>query len=143
MQHYVFNQTVPLATHQNLTFSITVPPDRFFNPQLQQLHVSAFDHFKFDWTADNMDDCKQKHIPLQTNFAVILRAKAMKAYQDRNPTPVDPSNAHAEQSRFDQNTARRAEAIPSAREARAAQENLSSIHQRKVRPTRCENARST
>ena len=70
-----------------------------------------------------MDHCKQKQILLPTNLAVILRTKALKTYQDLNATPVEPSNAHSEdaaneQSRFDQDTARRAELIPSAREAR-------------------------
>ena len=60
------------------------------------------------------------------NFLVMLQTKATKAYPDPDPPEVAPIDPHAadaavEQTRFDQDTARRAEIIPSAHEARSVQ----------------------
>ena len=61
-------------------------------------------------------------------FLVTLQTKAMKACPDPAPTAVAPIDAHAvdvaaEQARFDQETARRAEIIRSAQEARCLRQN--------------------
>ena len=60
------------------------------------------------------------------NSLVTLQAKATKAYPDPDPpvvAPIDPkaANAAVEQTRFDQDTARRAEMFRSAQEARSIQ----------------------
>ena len=60
------------------------------------------------------------------NFIVTLQTKAMKAYPDPDPPAVAPIDAHAanavvERTRFDQETAPRAEIIRSAQEARSIQ----------------------
>ena len=60
------------------------------------------------------------------NFLVTLETKASKAYPDRHPPAVAPIDPHAadaavEQTRFGQDTARRAEIIRSAQESRAVQ----------------------
>ena len=60
------------------------------------------------------------------NFLVTLQAKATKAYPDPDSPAVAPIDPHAadaavEQTRFDQDTARRAEIIRSAQEARSVQ----------------------
>ena len=57
---------------------------------------------------------------------VTLQTKATKAYRDPHPPAVAPIDPHAadaavEQTRFDQDTARRAEIIRSAQEARSVQ----------------------
>ena len=68
------------------------------------------------------------------NFLVTLQTKASKVYADPDPpvvAPIDPHAADAavEQTRFDQDTARRAESKRSAQEARSVQirVNLSKI----------------
>ena len=60
------------------------------------------------------------------NFLVTLQTKAMKAYPDPDPPAVAPIDPHAadaavEQTRFDPDTARRAEIIRSAEEALSVQ----------------------
>ena len=57
---------------------------------------------------------------------VTLQAKATKTYPDPDPSvvaPIDPhaADAAAEQTRFDQDTARRAPILRSAQEARLVQ----------------------
>ena len=47
-----FFQTLPLATRQNLELSVTALRDRFFNPQLQELHVLKLEFLKFDSKTD-------------------------------------------------------------------------------------------
>ena len=59
-------------------------------------------------------------------FLVTLQTKATKAYPDPDPPAVAPVDAHAadavvERTGFDQETARRAEIIRSAQEARSVQ----------------------
>ena len=59
-------------------------------------------------------------------FLVTLQTKAAKAYPDPDPPAVAPIDPHAEdaaveQTRFDQDTARRAEIRRSAQEARSVQ----------------------
>ena len=110
-----FFQTLPLATRQNLELSITALRDRFCNPQLQELHVLKLENMKFDSKTDTPE-----------NFLVMLQTKATKAYPDPDPPAVAPIDPHAadravEQTRFDQDTARRAEIIRSAQEARSVQ----------------------
>ena len=60
------------------------------------------------------------------NFLVTLQTEAMKAAPDPNPPAVAPSDGHApdaavEQTRFNKETARRAEIIRLAQEARSPQ----------------------
>ena len=60
------------------------------------------------------------------NFLVTLQTKETKAYLDPDPPALAPINRHladavVEQTRFDQNTARRAEKIRFAQEARSVQ----------------------
>ena len=110
-----FFQTLPLATRQNLELSITALRDRFCNPRLQELHVLKLENMKFDSKTDTPE-----------NFLVTLQTKATKAYPDPDPPAVAPIDPHAadravEQTRFDQDTARRAEIIRSAQEARSVQ----------------------
>ena len=59
-------------------------------------------------------------------FLITLQTKAMKAYPEPNLPAVAPIDGYApdaavEQSQFDQETARRAEIIGSAQEARSLQ----------------------
>ena len=73
------------------------------------------ENLKFDSKTDNPE-----------NFLVTLQTKALKAYPDPNPPAVAPiddaaPDAAVEQTRFDQDTARRAEIIRSAQEARSNQ----------------------
>ena len=110
-----FFKTLPLATRQNLEFSITALRDRFCNPQLQDLHVLNFENIKFDSKTDTPE-----------NILVTLQTKATKAYPDPDPPAVAPIDPHAAdavvgRTRFDQETARRAEIIRSAQEARSVQ----------------------
>ena len=112
-----FFQTLPLATRQNLELSITALRDRFCNPQLQELHVLKLENMKR--SVDSKTDTPE-------NFLVTLQTKATKAYPDPDPPAVAPIDAHAadsvvERTRFDQETARRAEIIGSAQEARSVQ----------------------
>ena len=95
--------------------SLNALKDHFFNPQLQELHVLKHENLKFDPKSDNPE-----------NFFVTLQTKAIKAYPDPDPPAVAPINGAApdeavEQTRFDSDTARRAEIIRSAQEARATQ----------------------
>ena len=115
MLPYDFFQTLPLATRQNLELSITALRDRFSNPQLQELHVLKLQNMKFDSKTDTPE-----------NFLVTLQTKATKAYLEPDPPAVAPIDPHAadaavERTRFDQDTARRAEIIRSAQEARSVQ----------------------
>ena len=108
-------QTLPLATRQDLELSIAALRNHFCNPQLQEIHVLKLENLKFDAKTDNPE-----------NFLVTLQTKAFKAYPDPNPPAVAPIDAAApdaavEQTRFDQDTARRAELIRSAQEAREHQ----------------------
>ena len=110
-----FFQTLLLAIGQNLELSITTPRDLFCHPQLQALHVFNFESMKFDSKTDTLEI-----------FLVTLQTKAMKAYPDPDPPAVAPIDAHAadaaaEQTRFDQDTARRAAIIRSVQEARSLQ----------------------
>ena len=110
-----FFQALPLATRQKLELSITALRDRFCNPQLPELHVLKLENMKFNSKTDTPE-----------NFLVTLQTKATKAYPDPDPpvvAPIDPHAADAavEQPRFDQDTARRAEIIRSAQEARSGQ----------------------
>ena len=110
-----FFQTLPLATRQNLELSITALRDRFCNPQLQELHVLKLEIMKFDSKTDTPEI-----------FLVTLQTKATTAYPHPDPPAVAPIDAHAadavvEQTRFDQETARRAEIIRSAQEACSVQ----------------------
>ena len=110
-----FFQILPMATRQNLELSITALRDRFCNPHLQDLHVLKHENMKFDSKTDTLE-----------NFLVTLQRKATKAYPDPDPPAVAPSDPYAadaavEQTRFDQDTARRAEIIPFAQEARSVQ----------------------
>ena len=104
----LFFQTLPLATRQNSELSITALRDRFCNPQLQKLHVLKRENMKIDSKTDTPG-----------NFLVTLQTKATKAYPDSDPPTVAPIDPHAadavvEQTRFHQDTARRAETIRSA-----------------------------
>ena len=103
-------QTLPLATRQDLELSIAALRNHFCNPQLQELHVLKLKNLKFDAKSDNLE-----------NFLVTLQTKAFEAYPDPNPPAVVPIDAAAERTRFDQETARRAEIIRSAQEARSHQ----------------------
>ena len=109
-----FFQTLPLAARQNLELSITALRDRFCNPQLQELHVLKLENMKFDSKTDTPE-----------NFLVTLQTKATKACPDPDPPAVAPIDPHAadavEQTRFDQDTARRAEILLSSQEARSVQ----------------------
>ena len=110
-----FFQTSPLATRQNLELSITALRDRFCNPQLQELHVLKLENMKFDSKIDTPE-----------KILVTLQTKATKAYPDPDPPAVAPIDPHAAdavvaRTRFDQETARRAEIIRSAQEARSVQ----------------------
>ena len=110
-----FFQTLPLAARQKMELSITALQDRFCNPQLQELHVLKLENMKFDSKTDTPE-----------NFLVRLQTEATKAYPDPDPPAVAPIDAHAadavvERTRFDQETARRAEMIRSAQEALSAQ----------------------
>ena len=110
-----FLQTLLMATRQNLELSIAALRDRFCNPQVQELHVLKLENMKFDSKTDTLE-----------NFLVKLQTKATKAYPDPDPPAVAPFDPHAadaavEQTRFDQDTARRAERIRSAQEARSVQ----------------------
>ena len=110
-----FFRTLPLATSQNLELSITALRDRFCNPQLQELHVLKLENMKFDSKTDTPE-----------NFLVTLQTEATKAHPDPDPPAVAPIDAHAadavvERTRFDQETARRAEIARSAQEARSVQ----------------------
>ena len=108
-------QTLPLATRNDLAVSLEALRNHFCNPQLQELHVLKLENLKFDPKTDNPE-----------NFLVTLQTKAFKAYPDPNPPAVAPTDGAAadaalEQTRFDQDTARRAEIIRSAQEARSNQ----------------------
>ena len=110
-----FCRTLPPSTRQNLEPSKTVLWDRFCNPQLQALHVLKLEKLKFDSRTDTPE-----------NFLITLQTKETKAYPDPDPPAVAPLHPHAadaavEQTRFDQDTARRAEIIRSAQEARSVQ----------------------
>ena len=110
-----FFQTLPLATRQNSQLPITALRDRFCNPQLQELHVLKLENMKYDSKTDTPE-----------NFPVTLQTKATKAYPDPDPSAVAQIDPHAadaavEQTRFDQDAARRAEIIRSAQEARSVQ----------------------
>ena len=127
-----FFQSLPLATRQSLELSITALRDRFSNPQLQEVHVLKLEIVKFDSKTDRPENFL---VTLQTktkfdsktdrpeNFLVTLQTKT-KAYPDPDPlaaAPIDPHAADAavEQTPFDQDTARGAEIIRSAHEARS------------------------
>ena len=86
--------------------------NRFFNPQLQELHFLKLENVKFDTKTDSRENC-----------LVTLQRKATKAYPDPDPQTVAPFDPHAgvEQTRYDQGTARRAKIIRSAQEARSVQ----------------------
>ena len=110
-----FFQTLSLATRQCLELSITALRDRFCNPQLQQIHVLKLENLKFDSETDTPE-----------NFLVTLQPKATKAYPDPDPpniAPIDPHAADAtvKQTRFDQDTARRAQNVRSAEKASSVQ----------------------
>ena len=107
-----FFQTLHLATRQNLEFSITALRDWFSNPQLQEINVLKLEIMKFDSNTDTPE-----------TFSVTLQTRATKAYPDPDlpvVAPIDPHAADAavEQTRFDQDTARRAEIIRSTQEVR-------------------------
>ena len=107
--------TLPDATRQDLALSLNSLKDHFCNPQLQELHVLKLENLKFDPKTDNPEF-----------FLVTLQTKALKAYPDPDPPAVALINGAApdaavEQTRFDSDTARRAEVIRSAQEARATQ----------------------
>ena len=106
---------MPLAIRQNLKLSKTALRDRFCNLQLQESHVLQLKNMNFDSKTDTPE-----------NFLVTLQTKAMKAYPDSDPPAVAPGDPHAvdaavEQTRFDQDTTRRAEIIRSAQEASSVQ----------------------
>ena len=107
--------TLSDATRQDLNLSLNALKDHFCNPQLQELHVLKLENLKFDPKTDNPE-----------NFLVTLQTKALKAYPDPDPPPVAPidgaaPDAAVEQTRFDSDTARRAEIIRSVQEARSIQ----------------------
>ena len=104
-----------LCLWQHVKLSITALRDRFCNPQLQEKHVLKLDDMKFDSKTDTPE-----------NFLVTLQTRATKAYPDPDPPAVAPIDAHAadavvERTRFDQETAHRAERIRPAQEARSVQ----------------------
>ena len=110
-----FFQTLPLTTRQVLEFSITALRDRFYNPQLQELHVLKREYMKFDSKTETPE-----------GFLVTLQTKVTKAYPDPDPPPIAPIDPHAadaavEQTWFDQNTAHSAEITRSAQEAGSVQ----------------------
>ena len=110
-----FFQTLPPKTRQDLELSKTGLRDRFFNRQLQELHVLKLENMKFDSKTDTLE-----------NFLVTLQTKATRAYRDPDSPAValiDPHAADAavEQTRFDQETARRAKILCSAQEAHSVQ----------------------
>ena len=74
-----FFQILPMATRQNLEFSITALRDRFGNLQLQKLHVLKLENMKFDSKTDTPE-----------NFLVTLQTKATKSYPDPDPPAVAP-----------------------------------------------------
>ena len=101
-----------MATRQKLELLISALRDRFCNPQLQELLVLKLENKNFDSKTDTPE-----------NFLVTLQTKARKAYPNPDPPAVSPFDPHAaetavEQTWFDQDTARRAEIIRSAQEAR-------------------------
>ena len=70
---------------------------------------------KIDWKTDSLE-----------SFLVTLKTKTTKEYPDPDPpaiAPIDPHAADAavEQTRFEQDTARRAKTLRSAQEARSVQ----------------------
>ena len=104
-----------MGTRQSLELSITALRDRFCNPQLHELHVLKLKNMKFDSKTDTPE-----------NFLATLQTKATKAYPDPDHPAVAPIDPHAadavvERTRFDRETARRAEIIRSAQEARSVQ----------------------
>ena len=104
-----------LATRQKLKFSVTTLRYRFWNPQIQQLHVRKLEKVKFYSKTDTLE-----------NFLVRLQTKATKTYPDPDPPVVAPIYQHAadaavEKTRFDQETARRTETKRSAQKARSVQ----------------------
>ena len=110
-----FFQTLPDATRADLDLSLTALRDRFCNPHLQELHVLTLENFKFGSKTDTPE-----------NFLVTLQTKALKAYPDTTLVPVAPIDGAAayavvERMRFDQETARNAEQLRSAQEARSTQ----------------------
>ena len=110
-----FFQTLPLGQRQNLELPITALRDRFCNPQLQEVHVLKLENMKFDSKTDTPE-----------NFLVTLQTKATKTYPDPDPSAVAPIDPHAadaavEQTRFDQDRARRPQIIRCAQEARSVQ----------------------
>ena len=110
-----FFQTLPLATRQNLELSITALRDRFCNPQLQELHVLKLENMKIDSKTDTPE-----------NFCHVTNKSNGSLSGSRSSGAVAPVDAHAadavvERTRFDQETARRAEIIRSAQEARSVQ----------------------
>ena len=110
-----FFQTLPDATRADLDLSLAALRDRFCNPQLQELHVLTLEILNFDSKTDSPE-----------TFLVTFQTKTLKAYPDPNLIPVAPidgtaADAAAEQTRFDQETARNSEQLRSAQEARSTQ----------------------
>ena len=102
-----------MVTRQNLKLSIAAFQDRLNNPQLQQQHVFFLEELQFDSKTDNRD-----------NSSVTLQARALRAYPDQNILAFAAIDAYAAdaaagQTRFEQDTARRAEMIPSAQKTRS------------------------
>ena len=106
---------MPPTTRQNLELSITALRDWFCNAQLQELHVLKLGNMKLDSKTDTPE-----------SFLVTLQTRTTTAYPDPHPPAVAPIDLHAadaaaEQTWFDQDTARRAEITRSAQEARSVQ----------------------
>ena len=66
-----------------MDFSITALPDRFCNPQFQELLVLKVESYKFG---------SETHNP---EIFVIFRTKVMEAYQDPNLPAIAPIDSHA------------------------------------------------
>ena len=110
-----FFQTLPEVTRNDVNLSFTALRDHFCNVQLQEFHVLNLEKLRFDPKTDTPE-----------NFLVTIQTKAIRAY----PTPVlpavDPIDAAAadpvvERTRFDTETAQRAERLQAADDFKNAQ----------------------
>ena len=97
-----------------MELSVIALHDRFCDPQPRELRVSNFENLKYDLSTDNPE------------YLLNLQTKGLKTYPNPHPPPVIQVDAHSadsaiDQTRFDQDTARCAEIIHSAEEARSVE----------------------